>query len=74
MNTIDKDMKNVMCAFEFNNGDKICIGHKKIKVHMIFDVKMMSLTRTARLVAGGALQIHLKSQFKIVYSKGRLYA
>ena len=47
-------MKNVMCAFDFNDGDKIPIGHKKIEVHMIFDVKMMTLTRKARLVAGGA--------------------
>ena len=55
MDAIEKEMKNVMCAFEFNDGNKIPIGHKKIEVHMIFDVKMMTLTRKARLVAGGHL-------------------
>ena len=49
---IEKEMKNVMCAFEFNDGNKVPIGHKKIPVNMIFDVKMMTLTRKARLVAG----------------------
>ena len=46
-------MKNGMCVFEFNNGDRITIGHNKIKVHMIFDVKMMILTRKEHLVARG---------------------
>ena len=55
MDSIEKEMKNVMCAFEFNDGNKIPIGHKKIEAYMIFDVKMMTLTRKARLVAGGHL-------------------
>ena len=53
MDAIEKEMKNVMCAFEFNDGNIIPIGHKKIDVKLIFDVKMMTLTRKARLVAGG---------------------
>ena len=52
MDAIEKEMKNVMCAFEFNDGNTIPIGHKKIPVNVIFDVKMMTLTRTLRLVAG----------------------
>ena len=46
-------MKNVMCAFAFNDGNTIPIGHKRIEVKMIFDVKMMTLARKARLVARG---------------------
>ena len=45
-------MKNVRVAFEFNDGDKIPIGHEEINCHMIFDIKM-SLDRKARLVANG---------------------
>ena len=50
---INKEMKNVRVAFEFNDGDITPIGHKPLEVHMIFDVKMMTLQRKARLVAGG---------------------
>ena len=50
---INKEMKNVRVAFEFNDGDIVPIGHKPLEVHMIFDVKMMTLQRKARLVAGG---------------------
>ena len=39
MDAIEKEMKNVMCAFEFNDGDKIPICHKKFEVHLTFDVK-----------------------------------
>lgn len=49
---IEKEMKNVLPAFEFNDGDQVPIGYKHIKCHMVFDVKM-DLTRKARLVAGG---------------------
>jgi hypothetical protein len=49
---IEKEMKNVMPAFEFCDDDKMPIGYKEIGCHMIFDVKM-DLTRKARLVAGG---------------------
>jgi hypothetical protein len=50
---IEKEMKNVRIAFEFKDGDPIPVGHKQIPCHIIFDVKMMTLTRKARLVAGG---------------------
>ena len=53
MDAINKEMKNVRVAFEFNDGDIVPIGCKPLEVHMIFDVKMMTLQRKARLVAGG---------------------
>jgi hypothetical protein len=49
---IEQEMKNVMPAFEFIDGDNVTKFYKKIDCHMIFDVKM-NLTRKARLVAGG---------------------
>ena len=49
---IEKEMKNVMTAFEFREDDKMPVGYKRIECHMIFDVKI-DLTRKARLVAGG---------------------
>jgi hypothetical protein len=45
-------MKNVLAAFEFKDDDVMPSRHKKINVHMIFDVKS-DLTQKARLVAGG---------------------
>ena len=49
---IQKEMKNVMVAFEFNDEDKIPIAHCALGVHMVFDVKI-TLQRKARLVADG---------------------
>ena len=49
---IEKEMKNVLMAFEFRDDDVVPIGYKQIPCHMIFDVKMC-LTRKARFVAGG---------------------
>jgi len=49
---IEKEMRNVMMAFEFRDDNIVPIGYKLIECHMIFDVKMC-LTRKARLVAGG---------------------
>ncbi len=46
-------MRNVGVAFQFNPDDTIPNGHKLIKCHMIFDVKMVGLVRKARFVAGG---------------------
>ena len=37
---IEKEMKNVMPAFEFRDDDKVPIGHKEIKCHFVFDLKM----------------------------------
>lgn len=50
---IDKEMRNIYPAFQFNNDDHIPIGYKHIPCHMIFDVKMVGLVRKARFVAGG---------------------
>ena len=49
---IEKEMKNVMPAFEFIEDDVVPKFYKHIDCHMIFDVKM-DLTRKARFVAGG---------------------
>ena len=49
---IEKEMKNVMPAFEFRDDDKMPIRYQKIDCHMVFDVKF-DLRRKARLVAGG---------------------
>ena len=49
---IEKEMKNVMPAFQFTEDGKIPIGYKHIDCHMIFDIKM-DLTQKARLVMGG---------------------
>ena len=60
---IQKEMKRVMVAFEFEDGltpeqvrhDKSAyVAFQEIACHMIFDVKM-DLTRKARFVAGGHL-------------------
>ena len=50
---IEKEMKNVMPAFEFRDDDTPPIGYKHIKCHMVFDVKLIGLVRKARFVAGG---------------------
>ena len=49
---IEKEMKNVLPAFEFNDKNEEPVGYKWIKCHMVFDIKT-DLTRKARLVAGG---------------------
>ena len=51
--TIKKEMKNVIIAFNLlDEGDKPPVGYAKLKVHLVFDVKL-DLTRKARLVADG---------------------
>ena len=46
-------MRNVKIAFDIKEeGAKPPPGHKRIPLHMVFDVKM-DFTRKARLVAGG---------------------
>jgi hypothetical protein len=47
---IEKEMKNVMPAFEFRDDDKMPVGYKKIQCHMVFDVKIGDLTRKTRFV------------------------
>ena len=50
---IEKEMKNVLPAFECRDDDKMPIGYECIRCHMIFDVKIGDLTRKARLCANG---------------------
>jgi Reverse transcriptase (RNA-dependent DNA polymerase) len=58
---IEKEMLNVRPAFSVMIGAshqdvlerRVLVGHTRIPCHMVFDVKMESLTRKARLVAGG---------------------
>jgi hypothetical protein len=52
---IEKEMRNVLPAFEFHDVDEIPIGYKHITCHMIFDVKMIGLVRKACFMAGGHL-------------------
>mmetsp|Transcript_8647 Transcript_8647/g.12593 ORF Transcript_8647/g.12593 Transcript_8647/m.12593 type:complete len:946 (-) Transcript_8647:1039-3876(-) len=52
---IEKEMKNVSKAFQFNDDDTVPIGYKHITCHMVFEIKMVGLVRKARLVAGGHL-------------------
>ena len=46
--TIEKEMKNIMVAFEFPDDGKAPIGNKGIEVNMIFDVKFITLARKSR--------------------------
>jgi hypothetical protein len=54
---INKEMKNVLPAFQFLEDDKVPIGFKHITCRMIFNVKMVGLVRKARYVAGGHLTV-----------------
>jgi hypothetical protein len=51
---IDKEMTNVLMAFEYLENGKPPPGFTQIKCNMIFDIKS-TLDRKARLVAGGHL-------------------
>ena len=54
MDTISKEMTNVIVAFDIlKDGDRAPIGQKQINCHMIYDVKMEDFRRKARIVAGG---------------------
>ena len=51
---ITKEMKNVRVAFHIlEDEEQVPKNYQQIKCHMVFDIKMGSLTRKARLVAGG---------------------
>ena len=66
---IEKEMKNVMPAFEFRDNDVVPIGYKLIDCHMIFDIKT-DLTRKARLVAGGhQTEVPTESVYSSVVSR-----
>ena len=42
---IEKEMMNVMPGFEFCDDDNVHVGYRKIKCHMVLDVKTGDLTR-----------------------------
>ena len=53
---IEQEMRNVLPAFErFDKPlDQMMVGYKKIKLHMVFDIKLgENFRHKARLVAGG---------------------
>ena len=50
---IEREMKNVRVAFQVIQDGKPPVGHKKARIHWVFDVKMTTLARKARLVANG---------------------
>jgi len=49
---IEKEMTNIMPAFEFPEDEKVPTGYQHIDCHMVFDIKL-DLTRKAWFVAGG---------------------
>jgi hypothetical protein len=58
---VEKEMKNVMPAFELwedgtvadaRSGKKL-VGYQEVSCHTVFDIKMADFTRKARFVAGG---------------------
>ena len=68
--TIEKEMKNVMPAFEFRDDDKMLVGYEKIQCHMVFDVKIGDLTRKARFCANGnETDLPKESTFSTVVSR-----
>jgi hypothetical protein len=52
-NVIQKEMMNNKAAFQFlDDNERVPVGHKWIKCHKIFDMKM-EFTRKARIIAAG---------------------
>ena len=51
MDSITKEQTNIGCAFKFNLKDALSKGYTKITTHMVFDVKLETLARKARLHA-----------------------
>jgi hypothetical protein len=60
---IEKEMRNVMPAFEFRDDDTVPIGYKHIDCHVIFDVKVPEATR----------RIPLKNPLTRASSRGTAY-
>jgi len=51
---LGKEMSNVRVAFKMLNEEgKAPVGHTRIRCHIVFDIKMETLERKCRLVAGG---------------------
>ena len=53
MDRITKEQTNSGCSFKFNYKDAMPKDYTKITTHMVFDVKLGTLTRKARLCADG---------------------
>jgi hypothetical protein len=70
---IDKEMTNVLMAFEYPENGKPPPGFTQIKCNMIFDIKS-TLDRKARLVAGGHLTDPLRTLCSPVSLRGKAYA
>jgi hypothetical protein len=49
---IEKEIRNVMVAFNVREDNKVPIGYKEISCHLVFDIKSDTLSRKARFVAG----------------------
>ena len=47
---IEKEMKNVMPAFELRDDDKMPVGNKKIQCHMVFDVKIGNFDKKGKVL------------------------
>jgi hypothetical protein len=51
---IAKEMKNMRIAFKcLNPGEHVPLGYKRMKCHIIFDIKIEDFRRKAHMVAGG---------------------
>jgi ribosomal protein L31E len=50
---IEKEMRNVQVAFDIQEDGKVPVNYTQIECHMVFDIKLDTLVRKARFVAGG---------------------
>ena len=68
---IAKEMTSVRFGFRtLKDGEKVPVGFKFIRCHMIFDVKMEDFRRKARLVAGGHMtEVHPSITYASVVSR-----
>lgn len=56
IDAVKKELKACEIAFDFlDDDDPLAPGYQEIKCHLVFDIKMGSLQRKARFVAGGHL-------------------
>jgi hypothetical protein len=52
---IEKEMRNVMVAFDIHDDGKVPVGFKEILCHLVFDMKSDLLARNVRFVTAGHL-------------------
>ena len=50
---IEKEMRNVQVALDVREDGVVPVGYKEITCHLVFDIKLDTLQRKARFVAGG---------------------